>query len=134
MKLSTPTFDEWARMSEEDREALRLEFAAASIEADIAEVERGRLVNAVTLEVAAAAGLTPLQAAAALEAYASAAIGSLKSGKDVTFPGLGKFSAARKTSRRRRSAGTVEAPGAETATNLTLTFEPAKALRDALNS
>lgn len=85
----------------------------------------------VVAAVAEGAGLTQAQAAAALEAFAEAALGALKSGGAVVLPGLGKFSAAHKEAREGRNPRTGETM--TFAAKTSVKFKAAKAASDAVN-
>ncbi|MEX2520079.1 MAG: HU family DNA-binding protein [Paracoccaceae bacterium] len=85
----------------------------------------------VVAAVAEGAGLTQAQAAAALEAFAEAALGALKSGGAVVLPGLGKFSAAHKEAREGRNPRTGETM--TFAAKTSVKFKAAKAANDAVN-
>lgn len=131
MKPTTPTFDEWTRMSEEAREVCRLELAVASLEDDLAEAERRNAETpgtraALVRQAAIEAGLTQSQVDAALDAYIAAAIKALKSGKDVSLSRLGKLHASR---RSQRSEGFPAIDGPVVSD---VRFFPAKGLLDEL--
>ena len=85
----------------------------------------------VVAAVAQGAGITQTQAAAALEAYAEAALGALKSGGAALLPGLGKFSAAKKEARTGRNPRTGETM--TFAAKTSVKFKAAKAASDAVN-
>ncbi|MFN3259083.1 MAG: HU family DNA-binding protein [Pikeienuella sp.] len=85
----------------------------------------------VVAAVAAGAGLTQAQAAAAIEAYSAAALGALKAGGSAVLPGLGKFTAAHKAAREGRNPRTGETM--TFAAKTSVKFKPAKAATDAVN-
>lgn len=85
----------------------------------------------VVAAVAEGAGITQAQAAAALEAYAGATLGALKSGGAAVLPGLGKFTAVHKPAREGRNPRTGETM--TFAAKTTVKFKPAKAANDAVN-
>lgn len=85
----------------------------------------------VIAAIAEGAGLTQAQAAAALDAYSSAALGALKDGAAVVLPGMGKFSAAHKPARQGRNPRTGETM--TFAAKTSVKFKAAKAATDAVN-
>ena len=85
----------------------------------------------VVAAVAAGAGLTQAQAAAAIEAYSAAALDALKAGGSAVLPGLGKFTAAHKAAREGRNPRTGETVHVEE--KYVPFFKTGKLLRDRLN-
>lgn len=85
----------------------------------------------VVAAIAEGAGITQAQAAAALDAYAEAALGAMKSGGAAVLPGLGKFTAVRKEAREGRNPRTGETM--TFAAKTTVKFKAAKAATDAVN-
>ncbi|MEM7547112.1 MAG: HU family DNA-binding protein [Pseudomonadota bacterium] len=85
----------------------------------------------VVSAMAEGAGITQAQAAAAMDAYAEAALGALKSGGAVTLPGLGKFTAVHKEARQGRNPRTGETM--TFAAKTSVKFKAAKAATDAVN-
>ena len=85
----------------------------------------------VVAAIAEGAGITQAQAAAALDAYAAAALASLKDGGSALLPGMGKFTAVHKEAREGRNPRTGETMtfAAKTAVK----FKAAKAATDAVN-
>lgn len=85
----------------------------------------------VVAAMAEGAGITQAQAAAAMDAYASATLGALKAGGAVTLPGLGKFTAVHKEARQGRNPRTGETM--TFAAKTSVKFKAAKAATDAVN-
>lgn len=85
----------------------------------------------VVAAVAEGAGITQSQAAAALEAFADAALSALKDGGVVAVPGLGRLSTAHKDARQGRNPRTGETM--TFAAKTSVKFKAAKAATDAVN-
>ncbi|QIE56935.1 HU family DNA-binding protein [Pikeienuella piscinae] len=85
----------------------------------------------VVAAVAEGAGITQSQAAAALEAFADAAIAALKDGRVVAVPGLGRLSTVHKDARQGRNPRTGETM--TFAAKTSVKFKAAKAATDAVN-
>lgn len=78
------------------------------------------------------AKLTKAQAKSIVEAVFAAISGAAKKGEEVSIPGFGKFKVQAKPARTGRNPSTGAA--IQIAASKKVAFQPAKSLKDALNS